>query len=317
MNLVTIYPGQGSQKLGMGKFLFDEFKFVQTKFEEASDAIKIDFKKLCFASSEQDLALTKNTQPALLLVSHCYFAVLKENAGLKPTASAGHSVGEYAAMVNENAISLSDGIKSVRLRGELMQSATPPGLGGMVAVLGASDEDIIKICAEMKSKAPKLVLEPANFNSPGQVVLSGHLEAIEFLKKEIGSFTFLSKQPKLIPLKVSAPFHCSLMKPAEEGLAEHFKGVKFSSPNAPIVQNVIALPETKPENLKSNLVKQVSASVRWVECVQALQKFEPSYFLELGVGTVLTGLNKKIAPDVKTLNFETIDGLKEIERLFK
>lgn len=218
----ALFPGQGSQSVGMGKFLFEEFSTARRLFEEAGDTLKINFKKLCFEGPDSDLQLTENTQPALLLVSTVTATCVTELVPVQIKASAGHSVGEYAALVNAGVLSFSSALRAVRTRGQAMQKAVPVGDGAMCAVLGLSDDNARKMCALVEKLSGETPLEPANFNCPGQVVVSGSAKAIEWMRANVTSEWVAQNlgadagRAKLIPLSVSAPFHCSLMKPAEK-----------------------------------------------------------------------------------------------------
>lgn len=310
-----IFPGQGSQQIGMGQFLFDNFKVAKNLFEEASDAISLDFKKLCFESSESDLALTHNTQPSLLLVSTCYQKVLSEVAGIDFNFTAGHSVGEYASLVMAGSLSFSDGIKSVRKRGTLMQEAVPVGEGGMLAVLGLTPEQTSKMNNWAMEKSGASPIESANFNSPGQIVVSGNKKALDWLAANITKDIFAEppKRLKLIPLKVSAPFHCSMMKPAESGMDIFFNDITFNDAKIPVVQNCTANAVTNSTEIRENITEQISSSVRWVESIQWIKSQGVNNFIELGWGKVLAGLNKKIDPEIKTININSLDDLKQME----
>lgn len=209
----VIFPGQGSQHPGMGKYLYDQFKIAQLVFEESSDALRKDMKKLCFEGSDQDLALTENTQPALVTVSTATWKCLREETGVAPIAFAGHSVGEYSALVAAGAIGFQDAVRAVKLRGQEMQKAVPVGEGGMCAVMGLQESQVLELCKVTVEKLreetqAEAVLSPANFNAPGQVVISGHLNAIQFLRDKIKTEIYPEelRKTKLIPLNVSAPF---------------------------------------------------------------------------------------------------------------
>jgi [acyl-carrier-protein] S-malonyltransferase len=312
----AVYPGQGSQHSGMGKFLHDEFATARRTFEEASDALHFDMRKLCLEGAESDLALTENTQPALLTVSTATYRVLGELAPLRPVAAAGHSVGEYAAVVNAGAVPFGAALKAVRRRGELMQSAVPMGVGAMAAVIALSDEQVRNLCAWAAQSLPGKTLEPANFNAPGQVVISGHKAALDWLQKNYtpDAFAGAPARLKLIPLKVSAPFHCSLMKPAEEAMDDFLAGVEFADAGYPVVQNVTAKAEKRGADLKKNLVRQISSPVRWVECTQGVKTLGATRLIEIGCGKVLAGLTKKIDPDQLTVfNLNSLEELKAAE----
>lgn len=314
----AVFPGQGSQQPGMGKFLFDNFTSAKRLFEEASDTIHVDFKKLCFEGSESDLALTHNTQPCLLLVSVASFQVLQDVAGFVPPMAAGHSIGEYAAVVTSGSLKFTDGIRAVRVRGEAMQSAVPVGVGGMTAVMGLESAQIIQLCQWAEKESGQSPVEPANFNAPGQIVISGRKSLLEWLSQHFTADIFTPESPrvKFIALKVSAPFHCSLMKPAEEKMATVLGEMQFSDGRFPIIQNVNAEAVVKGDDLRRNLVRQVSAPVRWIECVQAMQKSGATQFIEVGCGKVLSGLIKKIS-GAPTLGLNSMDDLKAIETALK
>ncbi|MES2963157.1 MAG: ACP S-malonyltransferase [Bdellovibrionota bacterium] len=312
----ALFPGQGSQSVGMGRFLFDEFPIARQTFEEASDALKLDFKKLCFDGPESDLQLTENTQPALLLVSTATFRVINTILGVEITAGAGHSVGEYAAVVAAGSVSFSDAMRAVRARGQAMQKAVPVGQGGMVAVLGLSDNQVLKLCQWTEETSGLKPIEPANFNAPGQVVISGSQKAIEWLRANAKAEIFAPETPrmKLIPLAVSAPFHCSLMKPAEEEMALVLGATKFSKAAWPVVQNVTARETTDAETLRSNLVKQISGAVRWTQCVSRLKELGVTRSIEFGAGKVLSGLAKKIDSNGEPpLNINGLEDIKALE----
>ncbi len=313
----AIFPGQGSQQIGMGQFLFDNFKVAKELFEEASDSLSLDFKKLCFTGSEDDLALTHNTQPALLLVSTCYSKVIQETTGVPFKYAAGHSIGEYAALVMAETLKFSDAIKAVRKRGEEMQKAVPVGDGSMLAVLGLDDQQVEKLVAWALEKSGLFPIECANFNSPGQVVLSGSSKALAWLSENMTKDIFPEppRRLKAIPLKVSAPFHCSMMMPAQNAMKEFFETIDFNDAKVPVVQNTTAQAESKADVLKDNLTKQISASVLWTQSINWMQEQGVGNYIELGHGKVLAGLNKKINPAIKTINVSNLEDLNEVEKL--
>lgn len=315
----ALFPGQGSQHPGMGKFLFDEFARARQSFEEASDTLKVDFKKLCFDGSEADLALTENTQPCLLLVSTALFRVLNEELGFKPQAAAGHSVGEYAAMVAANSLGFSDGMRAVRIRGQAMQSAVPVGKGGMTAVMGLEPEQVFTLCKWAEEQTQDGPVQPANINAPGQIVISGKKSVLDWIPSHFPADVIPgTARVKFIPLKVSAPFHCSMMKPAEEKMQQVLGEMAFSKADFPIVQNVSAEPEQDPNSLRNHLVKQVSAPVRWIECVQRLVQMGARQSLEVGCGKVLNGLVKKIdAQNLTVSNINSLEELRAVEAALK
>jgi [acyl-carrier-protein] S-malonyltransferase len=315
-----LFPGQGSQQPGMGQFLFNNFKVAKECFEEASEALSQDMKKLCFAGSEADLALTENTQPALLLVSTATQRVLKSEYHIKVSAGAGHSIGEYAALVAAKVINFPQAMKAVRSRGQAMQSAVPVGQGGMIAVLGLEPDQAKFLCEYVVKNSGFGPLSPANFNSPGQIVLSGSMKAIEWLKTNFKPEIFPEppKRAKLIPLNVSAPFHCEMMFPAEEKMRKILTAMKFSTPEFRIIQNFTANFEDDPEQLRENLIRQVSAPVRWTESMEVLKTQNLTKCIECGVGKVLSGLLKKIDGDsFKVLNTNSLEDLKLIEESLK
>lgn len=316
----ALFPGQGSQTVGMGKFLYENFPIAKEAFEEASDTLKIDFKKLCFEGPESDLQLTENTQPALLLVSTATFRVLESISELKITAAAGHSVGEYAAVVTSGAVTFADALRAVRIRGQAMQKAIPVGEGGMVAVMGLTDEQVAFLCEWAEKTSGMKPIEPANFNAPGQVVISGSQKLIDWLKENAKAELFAPEKPrlKMIPLAVSAPFHCSLMKPAEEEMARVLGDIQFIDAKWPIVQNFTAKETTQADELRKNLVLQVSGPVRWTQCMARLKELGCQRFIEFGAGRVLTGLAKKIDSSAPPpFNINTLDELKALETALK
>jgi [acyl-carrier-protein] S-malonyltransferase len=313
----AVFPGQGSQHPGMGKFLFDEFQSVKRLFEEASDTLSIDFKKLCFEGSEVDLAVTENTQPVILLVSVSAYNVLNDICDFKPLCTSGHSVGEYAALVTSQTIRFSDAIKAVRRRGQEMQKAVPLGAGAMAAVMGLTPNQVVELCKWVENETKNSPLEPANFNAPGQIVISGKKELVDWVianfKKDI--FTSEVSRVKFIPLKVSAPFHSSLMLPAENAMRPVLEAITFNNATFPVVQNFTARAETTALNLRENLIKQITGPVRWIECIETCKDMGTQKFIEFGAGRVLNGLIKKISPEHEVLNFNSLEELKTLELL--
>lgn len=315
MSWGAIFPGQGSQSVGMGKFLFENFKSAQHRFEEASDILKLDFKKLCFEGPESELALTENTQPALLLVSTVSHDVVNQNLCISFSIGAGHSIGEYAALVCSKSITFSDALRAVKKRGQAMQKAVPVGDGSMIAILGLADNQVIELCQWAQKESGFTPLEPANFNSPGQVVISGNSKACSWLLDQDLKSIFPDSRAKLIPLKVSAPFHCSMMKKAEDEMRILLQATEFSNPIFNVVQNYQAKVNTEINDIREHLIRQISAPVLWTNCMQYLLKESHTQLIELGTGKVLSGLAKKISADFKVYNLNSMDDLKIIENI--
>lgn len=320
----ALFPGQGSQSVGMGKFLFEEFATARRLFEEAGDTLKINFKKLCFEGPDSELQLTENTQPALLLVSTVTATCASELMPLKIEAAAGHSVGEYAALVSAGVLSFSSALRSVRTRGQAMQKAVPVGQGAMCAVLGLSDENAKKLCALVETQSGEKPLEPANFNCPGQVVVSGSAQAIEWMRTHVTA-DWVGKnlgadagRAKLIPLSVSAPFHCSLMKPAENEMRAVLEAIEFNAPKYPVIQNYTAESSTDPKVIRDRLIRQISGAVLWTQCQQSLLNSGVHDYVEFGSGKILAGLAKKIAGDKATVyGLNSLEDLKTLEGKLK
>ncbi len=310
--MVLLFPGQGSQAPKMGSYLFENFPIFKNTISEASEAISLDLKKLIYDGTEAELALTANTQPALLSVSVGTFRVLKELSPLKIEAAAGHSIGEYAALVTAGVMDFATAMKAVRLRGEAMQSAVPVGEGGMVAVLGLEPDQVTWLCEWAEKESGFKPLSPANFNSPGQIVISGSMKCIDWLKTNFKAELIPGspKRAKLIPLNVSAPFHCSMMKPAQEKMNQFLSGVTFNKPAFPIIQNFNAQLVENPTELKQNLVQQVSAPVLWTQTMKLMETKSWMTGIECGHGSVVKGLFKKMEnPNFKILSSQTQEDL--------
>ncbi|MBL7671699.1 MAG: ACP S-malonyltransferase [Bdellovibrionaceae bacterium] len=312
---VALFPGQGSQASGMGKFLFSEFQKAREVFEEASEAISFDLKKLCFDGSDSDLQLTENTQPALLVTSIATYRVVHHEYGLTPLASAGHSIGEYAALVASGVISLSHATQAVRRRGQAMQAAVPVGQGGMMATLGLDENQARWLCDWAKKESGFGPLSPANFNCPGQIVISGNTKTLDWLRLNLKpeEIPGAPRRVKLIPLSVSAPFHCEMMAPAEAVMREVLTGIPFAKGLFPIVQNFQADFEEDPQKLRENLIRQVSAPVLWTQSLETIKKKGLFQFIEFGHGQVLKGLLKKI--DSENFQVWTTSSLDEVRAL--
>ncbi|RCX20023.1 [acyl-carrier-protein] S-malonyltransferase [Anaerobacterium chartisolvens] len=298
-----IFPGQGAQYVGMGKQIAQEYACADDIFDQASEALGFDVRKMIFDSDDETLKITENTQPAILTVSIACMQPLLEK-GIKPDVVAGLSLGEYSAHVAAGTMDFKTAVSLVKKRGKYMQEAVPAGVGAMAAVLGL-DSETVKECCKMASSAG--VAEPANFNCPGQVVVAGEVKAIEKvveLCKEKGA-----KRSMLLP--VSAPFHCSLLKPAGEKLSAELDGIQLAPMKLPVVTNVTAEYITDYAQVKELLIKQVSTSVLWEECVRTMLADGVDTFVEIGPGKVLSGFIKKISKDVRVLNVEDIESLEK------
>lgn len=296
-SVAFVFPGQGSQYVGMGKALAEVFPEAKAVFDAADDALGEKLSTLCFEGPEDALKLTANTQPAILTVSVAAHAVFSKRFATAPAFVAGHSLGEYSALVAAGAMSLADGVRSVRARGTFMQEAVPAGVGAMSAVLGLAPEKVKELCEQAGQGE---IVSCANFNEPAQTVIAGHAKAVE----RAGELIKAAGAKRVLPLPVSAPFHCALMSPVVPRLDEVLSKVAFKVPSAPVVTNVEATPNADPSKVKELLLRQVTGSVRWIECVQALEKAGVTKVVELGPGKVLCGLVKRISKGVECVNVE-------------
>lgn len=300
-----LFPGQGSQYPGMGKDLAEHFAIARQTFEEADDALGFKLSSLCFDGPEDDLKLTFNTQPAILVTSIAALRVVLQETGLTADCVAGHSLGEYSALVCSGALSLADAVRTVRSRGTFMQEAVPVGLGAMAAILSAEADALIDICEEASQGE---VVAPANFNSPGQIVIAGHatavLRAIEIAKTK--------GYRKAMLLPVSAPFHCSLMQPAADRLRQVLDCVFVHPLALPVVTNVEATPNQDAGRVRELLVAQVCAPVLWEQSVQTMIGMGVTRCVEIGPGKVLTGLVKRINKEISLIAIEDSAGVKTV-----
>ncbi|CCN70916.1 ACP S-malonyltransferase [Vibrio nigripulchritudo] len=299
----VVFPGQGSQAVGMLAELGEQHEVVKNTFAEASDALGYDLWALVQSGPAEDLNQTFRTQPALLASSVAIWRVWQEQGLAAPEVLAGHSLGEYSALVCAGVIDFKEAIKLVELRGRLMQEAVPAGTGAMYAIIGLADDAIAKACEEA---AQGEVVSPVNFNSPGQVVIAGNKDAVEragTLCKEAGA-------KRALPLPVSVPSHCALMQPAADKLAEALEAIEFSAPSIPVINNVDVATETDPSKIKDALVRQLHSPVRWTEGVEKMSEQGIEKLYELGPGKVLTGLTKRI---VKTLSGAAVNDAATLE----
>ncbi|MFH1625056.1 MAG: ACP S-malonyltransferase [Pseudomonadota bacterium] len=302
-----IFPGQGSQYLGMGKELHDNFAVARETFEEASDFLGFDMRKICFEDPNGEIGLTINTQPAVLTTSVATLRVLNQETEIKPYFVAGHSLGEYSSLVAAESLDFCDAVTTVRQRGKFMQDAVPLGMGTMAAIIGMQEEDVEKICAEVTEGGD--LVSPANYNSPDQIVVSGKTTGVQGainLAKERGA-------TRAIVLDVSAPFHCSLMRPAMERLAAELERISFKDIQTPVISNVEASVNTSKERVRELLTQQVCSPVRWVQSMKRMLKEDIDMVIEVGPGKVLSGLMRKISDKVKIRNVEDIKSLQRVQ----
>lgn len=304
MARALIFPGQGSQTVGMGKAIHDAFAAAREVHQEVDEALKQNLSKLMFEGPESDLTLTENAQPAIMTASLAVFAVLKAEGGfdLKSKAAfvAGHSLGEYSALAAAGAFSLGDTARLLKIRGTAMQKAVPVGQGAMAALMGLEMDAVAKVCAEAAA-ATRKVCQAGNDNAPGQIVISGAAEAVDAALK----LAEAAGAKRALKLPVSAPFHCALMQPAADAMAEALDAVQVNAPAVPVMANVTAAPVEDPAEIKRLLVSQVTGMVRWRECVMQLKAQGISDLAEVGSGRVLSGLAKRIDRELAAVNVGT------------
>ena len=302
MNTIAfVFPGQGAQKVGMGKALAGQFPVCRQAFDEADAALGEPLSALCFDGPEDRLMLTENTQPAILAMSVAALRLV-QSRGITASFAAGHSLGEYSAHVAAGTLSYADALRTVRRRGRYMQEAVPVGEGAMAAILGLDRDGVTRACADVAAETGRIV-SPANLNAPGQIVIAGHADAVAKASERVKALG----AKRAIPLAVSAPFHCALMKPAEDRLAPELRALQVSDPAIPVIANVDAEPKRDGASAIDALIRQVSSPVRWEDVVARLVKEGVTTCVELGPGTVLAGLIRKIDRNVKVLSVEYPD----------
>jgi [acyl-carrier-protein] S-malonyltransferase len=304
--IAALFPGQGSQAVGMGRDLAERWSEAREVFDTADRALESPLSELCWNGPEDSLRLTENTQPALLAHSTAAWRVLRR-AGLRVEAVAGHSLGEYSAVVAVGGLELDVGLRTVRLRGRLMQQAVPVGAGAMAAVLGLDDHQVVEVCADATAAGAGVVVA-ANFNSPGQVVIAGDAAAVERaleLCSERGA-------RRAVPLPVSAPFHSPLMAPARQGLEPALRELSFTALEHPLYRNVDAEPVSTPEDVRDGLIRQVDAPVLWSESIRRMRADGYDTFVEVGTGTVLSGLVRRIDREARCLPAGTVEAVEAV-----
>jgi len=286
VKIAFVFPGQGSQFIGMAKDFYDNVPAARELFEEANEVLGYDLASICFNGPEETLRLTENTQPALLIHSTMALKILREN-GINSVLAAGHSLGEFSALVAAGALKFRDAIRLVRLRGQFMQEAVPVGIGSMAAIIGMSAESVQELCDKVSSESS--LVQPANLNSPVQTVIAGHKQAVATVSEN----ALAAGAKKAVMLPVSAPFHSALMKPAEIRLQEELENTEFHDLSFPVINNIEAKPITKGNEARESLVKQVCSPVRWCETMQSIVDHEIESIVELGSGKVLSGLIRR------------------------
>ncbi|MBR1858030.1 MAG: ACP S-malonyltransferase, partial [Selenomonadaceae bacterium] len=295
---------QGAQSVGMGKDFYDNYDIAKKLFDEADEVLGYSIKNMCFNGSENDLKLTANTQPAILIVSVIVSEILKSN-GINPNIAGGHSLGEYSALVAADVIDFKDAVLLVHKRGQFMQEAVPVGEGSMAAIIGLDDNTIVEICNKISSDVG--AVQAVNFNCPGQTVIAGTTKGVDAAVDELKA----AGAKKAVVLPVSAPFHSTLMAPAAKKLAVELDKVEFRDAKFPIAANVNGELETKAEIIKQNLITQADHPVKWIACVDSMKNFGADTFIEAGPGKTLCGFNKRIDRKLVSLNVEDMESLQK------
>jgi [acyl-carrier-protein] S-malonyltransferase len=311
MTIAWLFPGQGSQSVGMGKDVLDASEAARAVFKRADAALGESISRLVLEGPEEQLTLTANAQPAIVTTSLAILAAIRERVpGLaRPAFAAGHSLGEYSALVAAEALTLEDAVRLVRARGRAMQEAVPSGTGAMAAIMGLEPGRVEELCRE---SAGSEVVSPANFNAPGQIVIAGHAAAVARVGERVAA-----EKGRAIPLKVSAPFHCALMAPAARVVESELSRIDVKAPAFPVVANFDASPNRDAARVKELLVRQVDGTVRWEASVQLMAAHGVTHALEIGPGKVLAGLVKRIAKDLKVLSVGDAASLDQVAELLK